>query len=56
VKYNPLAAVVESFRNALLGLPVPYDGLAYAGGWAVAMMAMGIWMFSRVERTFMDTV
>jgi lipopolysaccharide transport system permease protein len=56
VKYNPLAAVVESFRNAVLGLPMHYGGLLYAGGWAVALMALGVWMFSRVERTFMDTV
>lgn len=56
VKYNPLAAVVESFRNAVLGLPMHCGGLLYAGAWAIALMAVGIWMFSRVERTFMDTV
>jgi lipopolysaccharide transport system permease protein len=56
VKYNPLAAVVESFRNAVLGLPLHFGGLAYAGGWSVALLALGVWMFSRVERTFMDTV
>jgi lipopolysaccharide transport system permease protein len=56
VKYNPLAATVESFRNSLLGLPVNYGSLAYAGAWALVMMLLGIWLFSRVERTFMDTV
>lgn len=56
VKYNPLAAVVETFRNTMLGLPIDFSGLLYAGGWAVAMMVIGVWMFSKVERTFMDTV
>lgn len=56
VKYNPLAAVVEAFRNTMLGLPVSYAGLAYSACWALGLMAVGVWMFSRVERTFMDTV
>jgi len=56
VKYNPLAALVETFRNAMLGGAIPWAGLGYSALWAVALLMLGGWMFSRVERTFMDTV
>jgi lipopolysaccharide transport system permease protein len=58
VQYNPLAAVVELFRNTVLNLPLPQLGftLAYSGTWAVVLLVLGIRLFSRVERTFMDTV
>jgi lipopolysaccharide transport system permease protein len=56
VRYNPLAALVETFRNALLGGSIPWWGLAYSGVWMLGLLTLGIWLFSRVERTFMDTV
>jgi lipopolysaccharide transport system permease protein len=56
VKYNPLAALVEAFRNAMLGGQIPWWGLGYSAMWATAFVLLGAWMFSRVERTFMDTV
>jgi lipopolysaccharide transport system permease protein len=56
VKYNPLAALVETFRNAMLGGAIPWAGLGYSALWAVALLMLGGWMFSKVERTFMDTV
>ena len=56
VQYNPLAALVETFRNAILGGPIPWWGLGYSALWAVGLLLVGSWMFSRVERNFMDTV
>lgn len=56
IKYNPLAALVESFRNAMLGGEIPWWGLGYSGLWAIILLWIGAWMFSKVERTFMDTV
>jgi lipopolysaccharide transport system permease protein len=56
IRYNPLAALVETFRNAMLGGSIPWWGLGYSAIWAVALLAIGGWMFSKVERTFMDTV
>lgn len=56
VLYNPLAAMVELFRNAVLGGPVRLWQLGYGAGCAVLLLFIGIRMFSRVERTFMDTV
>ena len=56
VKYNPLATLVEAFRNAMLGGEIPWWGLGYSATWAMVFVILGGWMFSRVERTFMDTV
>ena len=56
IKYNPLTTLVELFRNAILGLPVDYGAMGYGAVWVVALIFIGIRMFSRVERTFMDTV
>lgn len=56
IRYNPLAALVEAFRNAMLGGAIPWQGLAYSGAWALGLLLVGTWLFSRVERSFMDTV
>jgi len=54
---NPMAAVIESFRQAFLG--VSSLNLAYLLlGWLItlALLLAGLVLFSRIERTFMDTV
>ena len=56
VQYNPLAALVESFRNAILGGEIPWGSLGYSALWAIVLLVFGGLMFSKVERTFMDTV
>lgn len=56
VAANPLAALVEAFRNAMLGGPIPWGGLGYSALCAVGLLVAGSWMFSKVEKTFMDTV
>jgi lipopolysaccharide transport system permease protein len=56
VKWNPLAAMVEVFRNAMLDGAIPWWALGYSAAWMVLLLTAGVWMFSRVERTFMDTV
>lgn len=57
ILHNPVTAPVELFRYALLGtgavLPVQLAGsLAFT----VVVLFLGIVVFNRVERTFMDTV
>jgi lipopolysaccharide transport system permease protein len=56
VQYNPLATLVELFRNSILGAEVHYWQLAYSGAWMLGLLLIGIRLFSRVEKTFMDTV
>lgn len=54
---NPMVAIVESFRYAFLGsgaIQWSYVGIS----WLVTLLILfvGIILFSRVEKTFMDTV
>ncbi|MGD0781148.1 MAG: ABC transporter permease [Dehalococcoidales bacterium] len=54
---NPMTAVVETFRLAFLGTsslsPV---SLLYSAGFMVVVFVIGVFIFNRVEATFMDTV
>ncbi|TAD91791.1 MAG: ABC transporter permease [Bacteroidetes bacterium] len=56
VKWNPLTPLVDSFRNAMLGGPIWYSGLAYSAVFMLVVLLVGIVIFNRVEKTFMDTV
>lgn len=54
---NPLTPIMESFRNAFLGgAPVEALSLVYSAACLVALLLVGMALFSKVERTFMDTV
>ena len=54
---NPVTPIVNLFRYAYLGIG-QVDWLYYGISWAVTcgLLFMGIVLFSRVEKTFMDTV
>jgi lipopolysaccharide transport system permease protein len=54
---NPMAAIVETFRYAYLGagsVKLLYLGISLVV--TLAVLGIGIVLFSRIERTFMDTV
>ncbi|MFC1462251.1 ABC transporter permease [Verrucomicrobiota bacterium] len=54
---NPMAPVIETFRYAYLGAGTCRAWhLVYSGVFMVSILAIGIMMFNRIERTFMDTV
>lgn len=54
---NPLTAVVETFRYGFFGTGVfSWAYLAYSAGFTVVLLLLGMAVFNRVERTFMDTV
>lgn len=54
---NPMTAVVESFRGAFLGVSTLTLGdLILSISITVVFFVLGIIVFSRVEKTFMDTV
>jgi len=57
IKLNPVTSLVEAFRYALFGKGT-YNlaGLAYSSGFMLIVLTLGILIFNRVERTFMDTV
>ena len=54
---NPMAPVVTTFRYAVFGFGY-FDLSRYLTGWAVSLglFFLGLILFSRVERTFMDTI
>ena len=54
---NPVTPVIEQFRAAYLGVP-GYSGgyMLLSVGVTLAVLALGVLLFSRTEKTFMDTV
>ena len=54
---NPVTAPVEFFRYAILGQGSILPGvLALSWAITIGVMLIGIVIFNKVERTFMDTV
>lgn len=54
---NPMVGVVEGFRFALLGAPLPSPGILLAStAMASALLIVGTVYFRRMERTFADVV
>ncbi|MGH7505243.1 MAG: ABC transporter permease [Longimicrobiales bacterium] len=54
---NPLVALLETFRYALLGVGgVPWGWLGYSAAVAVAVFVGGAIVFQRMERTFADVI
>ena len=54
---NPMTPIVTTFRYAMFGFGY-FDPTYYAISWAVTIIAfvLGLILFSRIERTFMDTI
>ena len=54
---NPMTPVINAFRKAFLGIG-SFDLPRYLISWAVTLVVLGIgvMLFNRVEKTFMDTV
>ena len=54
---NPMAIVIESFRNMFFGKSVlTFGNIALSWGITLIIALLGILLFNRVEKTFMDTV
>jgi lipopolysaccharide transport system permease protein len=57
VMANPLAPIVETFRYAFLGSgQLDWNALGYSFIVMSALLTVGVIVFNKVERTFMDTV
>jgi lipopolysaccharide transport system permease protein len=57
MKYNPLTCIIESFRNGFLGtgkLDIYY--LIYSFIFSTIVFIVGVMLFNRVEKSFMDTI
>lgn len=54
---NPMTPVIEYFRSAFLGVEAFSLSYIYLSmGVTIVVLALGILLFSHIERTFMDTV
>ena len=57
MKLNPVTGVIETFKYAFLGVgEFSWGLLAYSAGFAVIILAVGVVIFNKVQRSFMDTV
>jgi len=54
---NPMTPIIETFRMGFLGAGnASWLGLAYSAGFMILILFLGIVIFNRVEKTFIDTV
>jgi len=54
---NPVTPIIETFRAGFLGAgDASWPRLAYSAGFMVVVIFIGVVIFNRVERTFIDTV
>ncbi len=56
LELNPITPLIEGFRAAFFGLPMEWGSLAYTAGVAAVVLAIGLMLFQRVERSFADVV
>ncbi len=57
IKLNPLTSIVEGFRYAFLGKGVlDFEYLGYSLIMIVIILIVGIIVFNKIEKSFMDTV
>lgn len=57
IKYNPMTPIIETFRFGFLGEgSFSWESLGYVGLLTLVVLILGILIFNKVERTFVDTV
>jgi lipopolysaccharide transport system permease protein len=56
IQLNPMTAPIEAFRAIFLGGPIPWTALGLSTALTVALLFVGIVIFNKVEKSFMDTV
>jgi lipopolysaccharide transport system permease protein len=56
-KYNPLAQIIEGFRYMTLDTGLfTWWGFFYALGFSIVVFFVGLAIFNRTEKSFIDTV
>jgi lipopolysaccharide transport system permease protein len=53
---NPMSAIIESFRAVYLGGQIPWSALCVSTLETALILGVGVVLFNKVEKTFMDTV
>ena len=57
IKLNPMTSIIDTFKHAFMGTGY-FDGynLLYSGIFAVCILFLGLVVFNKVEKSFIDTV
>ena len=54
---NPLTSIFKAFKYGMLGIgQFSWGGLGYSFGFMVVLLLVGVVVFNKVQRSFMDTV
>jgi len=54
---NPMSAIIESFRTIFLGTgELEFFSIFYSFTFAIILLVLGLLVFNKTEKTFMDTV
>jgi lipopolysaccharide transport system permease protein len=57
IAINPMTPIIEAFRYAFLGSgTIHFWQIGLSLGTTIVILAIGIILFSRIEKDFMDTV
>jgi lipopolysaccharide transport system permease protein len=57
IKFNPVTAIIETFRYGFLGKgSFSWDLLGYSCGITFIILLLGVIIFNKVEKTFVDTI
>jgi len=57
VALNPVTAIVETFKFGTMGVGTfSWEQLGYSFGFMIVLLGVGIIVFNKVQRSFMDTV
>ncbi len=56
IQLNPMSAPIEAFRAVFLGGPIPWSSLGISTAMTAALLLVGVIIFNKVEKSFMDTV
>ena len=56
IAFNPLSPVIEIFRNSLLGGDIDFLMLGYALVSSIIIFIVGLLIFNKTEKTFIDTI
>lgn len=57
MQLNPITSIVETFKFAMLGVgEFSWSALGYSAAFMAVLLALGIIVFNRIQKTFMDTV
>jgi lipopolysaccharide transport system permease protein len=51
-----MSAPIEAFRAVFLGGPIPWHALATSTAMTTVLLMIGVVLFNKVEKSFMDTV